>query len=436
MRVLLINQYYYPDIAATAQLCTDWAEDLARAGVEVTVLTGTGRYRVPHHGEHAAALPQLPPEERHHGVRIVRVPVPDAPPPGSASPSRRERAARLGQRGLGYARFGLGALRELVRLPRPELVVALSTPPLIATLGLVAQRLRGARLVYWVQDVYPELLTAMGLLAADARPVRLLAAMARRLYRAADRIIALDPAMAARLIAAGAEPSRVVVIDHFADCRELVPQPLAKNPLRARLGLGDAFVACYAGNHGRGHDFDTLIEALRLQAAERAAGETDAGRPLHWLFVGDGEQKARLLAAVPPALRDRVHSLPPQARSELRDVLTAGDVGLVTLRAEMAGLMAPSKLYGLLAAGCPVVYVGPEAGRIPQLLAEEPVGVALRNGDAAGLLRALRELAAQPERRQAMAQRARELAETRYDRTHITRRHLALLSELAREGGP
>jgi glycosyltransferase involved in cell wall biosynthesis len=435
MRVLLINQYYHPDIAATAQLCTDWAEDLARAGVEVTVLTGTGRYRVPHHGERAAALSPLPLDEQHHGVRIVRVPVPDAPPPGSAAPSRRERVARLGQRGLGYARFGLGALRELVRLPRPDLVVALSTPPLIATLGLVAQRLRGARLVYWVQDVYPELLVAMGLLTADARPVRALGALARRLYRAADRIIALDPAMAARLVAAGAEPSRLVVIDHFADCTEITPQPLADNPLRARLGLVDAFVACYAGNHGRGHDFDTLIAALQLQAAERAADPVE-NRPLHWLFIGDGEQKARLLAAVPPGLRDRVHSLPPQARSELRDVLTAGDVGLVTLRAEMAGLMAPSKLYGLLAAGCPVVYVGPEAGRIPQLLAEEPVGVALRNHDAAGLLRALRELAAQPLRRTAMAQRARELAETRYDRAAITRRHLALLSELVREGRP
>lgn len=430
MRVLLINQFYHPDIAATAQLCSAWAEDLARAGVEVTVLTGTGRYRVPHRGERPEELSPLPRTEAIRGVRVVRVQVPDLPPPGSASPSLYERAGRLAMRGAGYGRFALGALAELVRLPRPDVVVALSTPPLIATLGLLAQRLRGARLVYWVQDLYPELLVAMGLLSSGSRSVQALGALSRELYRRADRVIALDEAMAARVVAAGAEPERVRVIDHFADCRELSPLPPEQNPIRARLGLGGAFVACYAGNHGRGHDFDTLIEALRLQAT---SPEGPGEAPLHWLFVGDGEQKARLLAAVPRSIADRVHALPPQARSCLRDVLTAGDVGLVTLRDEMAGLMSPSKLYGLLAAGSPVVYVGPPEGRIPQLVAEEPIGIALRCGDAAGLLRALRALARDPARHRAMAARARVLAESRYDRARITELHHELLREVAAE---
>lgn len=420
MRVLLINQYYYPDIAATAQLCQDWAEDLVRLGHEVTVLAGTARYRLPHRGEQAepGAGPELPRRALHGGVRIVRVPV--------LGGGGRSAAGRLVRRAGGYASFLGGALAALLTVERPDVVVALSTPPMVAALGLAAQRRHGAGFVYWVQDVYPELLVALGVLRPTSPVTRALAALARALYRRADRVIALDEAMAERLVAAGAPPARVRVIDHFCDTREIRPQPAAANPLRQRLGLGDQFLICYAGNHGRCHDFDTVLAALAQQAA---AGDT----ALHWLFVGDGEQRQRLVAGVPAALRGVVHLLPPQARAELPAVLSAGSVGLVTLKAELAGLVAPSKLYGLLSAGCPIVYVGPRRGRIPELLATEAVGVALDNGDAAGLLQALHRLRADAPARAAMAARARTLAVTRYDRSRCTAAHAALLAEVVGE---
>lgn len=419
MRVLLINQYYYPDIAATAQLCTDWAEDLVALGHEVTVLAGTGRYRLPHRGVTAENLSPLPLHDHHSGVRIIRVPVLSGGEGASA-------AARLLVRAGGYASFLGGALMRLVAAARPDVVVALSTPPMVAALGLCAQVYLKTRFVYWVQDVYPELLVELGVLSRSSPVTRGLAALSAALYRRADRVIALDEAMAERLIAAGAARSRVRVIDHFSDPTEITPLAPAHNPLRLRLGLGPEFVACYAGNHGQCHDFDTLIAALQLQAA---AGDTT----LHWLFVGDGEQRQRLVAQVPAALRSVVHLLPPQARGELRSVLTAGSVGLVTLKPELAGLVAPSKLYGLLSAGCPIVYVGPPRGRIPELLATEPVGVALENGDAAGLLAALRQLRTDESTRAAMATRARELAVRRYSRPRITAAHAALLEELVAE---
>ena len=420
MRVLLINQYYYPDIAATAQLCQDWAEDLVGLGHEVTVLAGTARYRLPHRGEQAdpAAAQRLPRRATHGGVRIVRVPV--------LSGGGDSAAARLLQRGGGYLSFLGGALLALMAVERPDVVVALSTPPMVAALGLVARVRLGAGFVFWVQDVYPELLVALGVLKPTSPVTRGLAALARALYRRADRIVALDEAMAERLITAGATRARVRVIDHFCDTREIKPQSPAQNQLRQRLGLRDEFLACYAGNHGRCHDFDTLLAALAQQAA---AGDT----ALHWLFVGDGEQRQRLVAGIPPALRGVVHLLPPQARAELPAVLSAGSVGLVTLKAELAGLVAPSKLYGLLSAGCPVVYVGPRRGRIPELLATEAVGVALANGDAAGLLQALHRLRADEPARAAMAARARTLAVTRYDRPRSTAAHAALLAEVAHE---
>lgn len=427
MRILLLNQFYYPDIAATAQLCTDWAEDLAARGFSVTVLCGSGRYRQPHLGREPEALTPLPSDELHNGVRIVRVPVRDAPPPISASPSKREQLSRLLGRASGYGQFLTQALWTMQRLPSPDVVVALTTPPLVGALGLCASRLSAAKLVLWVQDVYPDLLLAMGLARPESTLYRALSLFARTLYRSADRIIALDEAMADRLLDAGASAAQLVTIDHFASARELTPQP-RQNSLRAELGLTDEFVVCYAGNHGRGHDFDTIIEAIRVQSSSLSVGP-----PIHWLFVGDGDEKARLLASVPSNMRGLVHSLPPQARARLSDVLSAGDVGLISVKAAMQGLLAPSKLYGLLASGRPIAYIGPARGRIPALLRDEDLGLSVRNGDGNALILGLRQLAQDATRWHAMARRARELAVTRFDRPLAMAAHAQVLESLRRE---
>lgn len=428
MRILLLNQFYYPDIAATAQLCTDWAEDLAARGFSVTVLCGSGRYRQPHHGRAPEPLQQLARDEVHNGVRIVRVPVRDAPPPISASPSKREQLERLLGRVSSYGQFLSQALWTLRALPKPDVVVALTTPPLVSALGLCAQRLFSAQLVLWVQDVYPDLLLAMGLAQRESTLYRGLSLFSRALYRSAQRIIALDEAMADRLLDAGASSSQLVVIDHFADSRELLPQPRLPNSVRAELGLSDEFVVCYAGNHGRGHDFDTIVAALCAQSASLSEGP-----PIHWLFVGDGDEKAKLLARIPTNLHGLVHSLPPQARARLADVLSAGDVGLISVKAAMQGLLAPSKLYGLLASGRPIAYIGPERGRIPALLRDEELGISVRNGDGAALLWGLRQLAQDPMRWRAMAARARELFETRFDKPLAMAAHAQVLESLRRE---
>lgn len=428
MRILLLNQFYYPDIAATAQLCTDWAEDLAARGVSVTVLCGSGRYRQPHHGHTPEPLSSLPREEVHNGVRIVRVPVRDAPPSISASPSKREQIERLLGRVSGYGQFLSQALWTLRSLPKPDVVVALTTPPLVGALGLCAQRLFSAKLVLWVQDVYPDLLSAMGLARPESTLYRGLSLFSRALYRSADRIIALDEAMADRLLDAGASSSQLVVIDHFADARELTPQPRTPNSLRAELGLSDEFVVCYAGNHGRGHDFDTIVSALQAQSRSLSDGPQ-----IHWLFVGDGDEKARLLARIPTNLHSVVHSLPPQARARLADVLSAGDVGLISVKAAMQGLLAPSKLYGLLASGRPIAYIGPDKGRIPALLRDEELGISVRNGDGNALLSGLRQLAQDPKRWQTMASHARELFVTRFDKPLAMAAHAHVIESLRRE---
>jgi glycosyltransferase involved in cell wall biosynthesis len=172
---------------------------------------------------------------------------------------------------------------------------------------------------------------------------------------------------------------------------------------------------------GLGHDFDTVLAAAQQMGGDAA----------HWLFVGNGPRRAAvaegLRAAGAPAT-----FLPYLPRAELADGLSAADVALVTLGADMAGLIAPSKLYALLAAGVPIAYVGPDEGRTAELIREEGVGVRVANGDGAGLSAALGRLRDDPAERARMGERARALYLERFSRAQALARHVALVEELAR----
>jgi glycosyltransferase involved in cell wall biosynthesis len=403
MRVLFLNQYFHPDVAATAQLASDLGEHLAAAGHEVWALASARAY--------AAPQTWRPLYERHRGVSIVRVP--------ATALGRRSRAARV----LDYGSYLAALVPTVLALPRPDLVVALSTPPLVAALGLLLRR-RGARLAYWVMDVYPEVAIALGALGERSLAARALQGLSRRIISEADLVIALDDAMAGQLTAAGADPRRLQVIDNWVD-DTIRPHPGGDHALRQRLGLGDRFTISYSGNMGMGHDFDTVLQAMERLARHP---QRDA---LHWLFVGDGPRRAALEARV-RALGVPHTFLSYRARAELPLSLTAADASLVTLDERLAGLLAPSKVYGLLAAGVPILYVGPEAGRTSELVATHGVGLAVKNGDAAGLAQAVLALAHDPARARAMGARGRALHEARFRKDEALARHRTLLEEVAR----
>jgi glycosyltransferase involved in cell wall biosynthesis len=404
VRILLLNQYYHPDIAATAQLLSDLGESLAARGHQVTAMASARPY---------AGAGWLPLRERHRGVDIVRVPA-----------TALGRARKLG-RTVDYASFLAGLTAPLLAGPRPDLVVALSTPPLVAAMGLLLKRLRGTRLVYWVMDVYPDVALTLGALSPGSPVTRLLGSLGRTLYDGADAIVALDDAMRERLVAGGADPARVEVIDNWPPAvggvDAIGPRDRAANPLRRALHLGDRFTVSYSGNMGLGHDLQTIAQAMRILRDE----------DMHWLFIGDGPGRATLVDASRALDPARVTFLSYRAREELPDSLTAAHVSLVALDAGLAGLLVPSKLYALLAAGVPIAYVGPASGRVADVIRDHAVGVTIANGDGAGLATALRRLRAAPAEREAMGARARALYEARFTRAHALARHHELLGRVA-----
>lgn len=408
MRIVLLNQYYAPDEAATAQLLSDVGAALAARGHDVLAVASRRAYADP-----ARRYPERSVE---NGVRVVRA--------AATAFGRGSRAGRMAD----YASFLLGAGWKLVRIPRPDVVVSLSTPPLVAGLGTVAARIRRARTVFWVMDVYPDLAVELGAIRAGSTSARFLARASRFLLRASDRVVALDRAMADRLDAGGARGA--VVIANWADGDSIRPRSPEGHPDRERRGWSGRFVVLYSGNMGLAHEFETLLEA-----ASAFAGDPE----IRFAFVGDGPRRREIEEGCRRRGLENVEFHPYAPRSALGDSLTAGDLHVVTLRPRMQGLLVPSKIYGILAAGRPTIYIGPAAGEVHDVVAAG-CGRSLRNGDADGVVRAIdayrrdRALAATD------GSFARRLFEERYAREKGLAAFIELIESLSpgaagREGG-
>jgi glycosyltransferase involved in cell wall biosynthesis len=231
--------------------------------------------------------------------------------------------------------------------------------------------------------------------------------------------------MRERCIAAGALPQRAVVIPNWSD--PFVVRPMARdaNGLRQQLANGARTVVMYSGNIGRGHDVATLIGAVRLLRDLR---------DISFVFIGDGASRREVEAAARELPNLRL--APYQPRDKLSESLSAGDLHLISLLPEVEGLIEPSKLYGIMAAGRPALFVGPPGSEVARTIERERCGRVFRNGDAEGLAAAIRDLAADPVEREAMGQRARAALEQRYSRSVATARFRELLLSLSAKSPP
>jgi len=403
MRVIFLNRYFSPDHSATSQMLSELAFFLAGNGHEVSVVTSCQRY------DDAAA--GLPLRERIEGVEVHRVRI--------TCFGR----GKLAGRALDYATFYLAAGWRLWRIARAgDVIVAKTDPPLISVVAAIVAHLRGARLVNWVQDVFPEVAEALGMRALSGPQAGLLRRMRNAAFRSAAANVVLSERMAAVVERAGATAGRIGVIPNWANMEAILPVAVADNPLRREWGLADKFVVCYSGNMGRVHEFGTMLDAAqRLSAMAEAIG---------FLFIGGGAQRDMIEDEVRSRALPNVQFRPYHDRAGLSFSLGVGDVHLVSQRPEVEGYVFPSKLYGILAAGRPAVFIGDPQGEIGALVEREGIGVAVRQGDAAGLAEQLLRLSGDTTMREAMGARARALLCERYDRSIAFKAWLGLLREL------
>jgi hypothetical protein len=370
MALIFINRFYWPDEPATAQLLTDLAEGLAATGERVTVITS-------HNGR-----ADLPGEELHQGVHILRV-----------------RSTRWGQKNLAgrtldFTAFSLGALVRLARIARPgDTVVVMTDPPLLAILATPLARWRGARVVHWVQDIYPELATAL----TDAKWLQILRPLRDRAWRRAVTCVVPGDDMAAYLAGRGVE--KIAMIPNWAPAGLTPRPPGAADALRDAWGLRGKFIAAYSGNLGRVHD---LMPLLDLAAALQA--ETD----IVFVFIGDGAQRNALEIAAQKRGLNNVRFFPAQPRTQLAETLALGDVHFVTLRPGCEPLVFPSKLHGIAAIGRPVLLVGPRDCALARLVTGHGMGAAFTREETALLAETIRSLHGDPARQRAWSEAAEE----------------------------
>lgn len=401
MKLVFFNRYYWPDRSATSQLLTDLATALAAAGHEVMVVAGDR--------EQDPDAARLPARAREGGVEIRRV--------------RASALARLGLAGraLDDLWFYLAALWFALRhVRRGDIVIAKTDPPLLGAALAPALRLKGAALVNWLQDLYPEVAEQLGVLRPSPFTA-LLRWLRDRSLRAARMNVVIGERMRER-VAAIAGADRVTVIHNWSPPLAATPAPSPDNPLRRELGLRDEVVFMYSGNLGRAHRFESLL----------AAGEhLRARRGLRFVVVGDGPQKAAVEAAARERRLANWDFLPLQPRERLADSLGAADVHLISLEPKLEGLIVPSKIYGVLAAGRPCIFIGAPDGEVAEMLRRHDCGATVDPEDPVALVVAIERLAGDAALRIRMGASAQS-ASGPFSATRVRDRWNAVLAAQAR----
>ena len=390
MRILLLNQFFWPDSAATSQLLTDLAQDLSEQGHKVDVICG---------GSYAATSDSDNPSVSHvPSLSIHRI-----------SSVRFSRGA-LG-RIASYLSFYIGATWRAFTVTKPDVVLTLTTPPLLSLIGALLHVLRGPHFYIWEMDMYPDVAVDLGYIQAGSLLHKITGALSDWARKHANGIIALGECMRARLVAHGVDCGKIHTIHNWADSRQI-----SVIPQRPRDGT---MQIVYSGNLGLAHDIDTIANAMRR------LNDDDRFR---FTFIGAGRRRDELASLLE---KYDIRSATMRAyvpRADLSVTLAQGDIGLVTQRDDCCGTVVPSKVYGLMAAGRPILFIGPAAATPAEIVLKHDCGWRVACGDTNALVRLLLHLAENPQEITRAGLNARQALETHYDRSHGSSRIIALIT--------
>lgn len=365
-RIVVISQFFGPDQSSVGQFLADFANGAAAAGHDVWVICGAIDYAAPEVAAPRAADRENSKATQEHfigggTISVVRV---------KTAAFSQSKARKL----LSYATFYAGALWRALWIPRPDVVLTLTAPPGLAWIGWLVRRIRGSRHVAWEMDVYPDIAIALGIpVAAWTSP--LLDFPRRR----ANAVIALGSCMKTRLLQHRIAEDRIVIAENWADGRAIIPLPFpASRPLRI----------LYSGNLGLAHDVGTIRAVM-----ERLAGSAD----FLFVFSGGGLARRELIQFCREHGIGNVSFPGYVPLQDLGAGLAEGHVGLVTQKPSTVGAVVPSKIYGLMAAGRPVLFIGPAAATPALLIRRFDCGWRFDSGDEDGVQSLLLRLLEHPE---------------------------------------
>ena len=361
MRILLLNQCFYPDVVSTAQHLTDLAVTLSSRGHEVTVVASDRGYDDP--------KTRFPRRERWNNIDIVRIP--------SLSFGKKGKWRRA----LNFASFLLICSLRLLTLRRFDVVIALTSPPLISFLAALFVKLKGGHFCFWVMDLNPDEAIAAGWLKEDSLTSRLLQRMLKFSLQQATRTIVLDRFMKDRVIAKGIDSSRIAIVPPWSHDDHVIYSETGRKVFRAKYGLDDKFVVMYSGNHSPCHPLDTLLKAaLHLQTHEEIV----------FCFVGGGSEQLKVREFATEHALSNVKCLPYQPLTDLSASLSAADLHVVVMGEQFVGIVHPCKVYNIMSIGVPALYIGPQPSHVSDIAMNQRESFCLaRHGDIEGVAAAI-----------------------------------------------
>jgi len=403
VRILVLNQYFHPDVASTSRLLTELCEDLARHH-EVTVVCGRPSYDPVEHRPPRGLVS----EDRHEDVRVLRT--------WSTRFGRGSMAGRLAN----YSTYLASSLLGAALASKPDVVLTMTDPPVVAAAAASVAWARRVPYVYVVQDLFPQVGVALGRIK-NRTVVRSLERLNRSLRSRAGAVVAIGRDMAQALRGLGVPEDRLRIISNWADADAIQPST-APSALRRRLGLEDAFVVMHSGNVGLSQELDTLLEAARAMSDEA---------DIHFLIAGNGAAKPALVRRARGWRLANVSFVDYQPQAQLSESLGTADLHAIGLRRGLGGLIVPSKVYGIMAAGRPFVAAVERSSEVALVAEEAGCGIRVEPGDPDALASAILELKQDGARRDDMGRRGREELERRYERSIASGRYRDLLERIA-----
>jgi len=398
MHILLLNEYYPPDTSATAKMAVQVAETLAKNHL-VTVVAGRPSYDPDEYYPFSFLRRDV-----RNNVIVERV--------GSTIYSRHQMRGRVSN----YLSYLALAIPRALAI-NADVVLAMTDPPIAGIAGSYIAALGRRPFVYNIRDMYPDMAVG-GNIVQPSRWVERWEQMHRRALRSATRVIVLGNDMRDRILSKGVDPERVVIVRDGTSPPSYIAQ--LNDPTVQEIRSGFPFVVLHAGNLGFYGAWQTLLKAADILRNEKVG----------FVFVGDGANRAALESAA--ANLPNVRFLPFRPVEQVPHVMRAGDLHVVTVRRGLEGVVVPSKLYSILAAGRPVLAVAPEETDAARISRESGCGVAADPDDPAAVAAAIRELRNDSARLSAMGLRAREAAGN-YARVNELEKFALIIEEAYRE---
>lgn len=385
--ISIITQFYPPDYAATGQFIYDLAQGLAKQGFDVGVFTGMPGY--------AFRQTNVKRQEDLNGVSVRRT--------GSINLMSK----RIRNKLLASILFLLRCVIKFRRRGmRGSHLVLTSAPPFLGLIGWFYNKIFGHTYSCIVYDVYPEVAVRLGVVDENHWVVQLWEFLNRKVWDRATSLIVLSDPMKQLLLSKNPQlADKIHVIHSWADPKLIRPIAKLDNWFARAHDLVDSFIVLYSGNLGRCHDTNTILEAAYLLKDHPN---------IKFLFIGNGVGSKIVKEAIASGKLTNAIQMPYQDQDVLPFSLTACDLSLVSVLPNVGDTIAPSKMYGILAAGRPVAAICPENNYLRDIVAEGNCGKCFANGDAQGLANYINDLAANPKAAAELGHNARSILEMKY----------------------